>query len=242
MTHAASANWPSRSPWTTQISVLDADGNAASLTCSTGCGSGVVVPGTGVHLNNMLGETDLNVGLAQARAGHAADEHDGAVARARATGGRARRRLVGLGSHPLGDRAGGRRGARPRAAAAGGGRACARASRGRRPRLRGRHPGARSTRSRRPASRIVRWPGRNIYFGGAQVVARTPTGSRRPATRAAAARASSSAPEGRGGERTADHLRSRGDDRTRLFEHPCVRSTLQTLRLDPRPAVIGFRA
>ena len=41
--------------------MLDADGNAASLTCSTGCGSGVVVPGTGVHLNNMLGETDLNV-------------------------------------------------------------------------------------------------------------------------------------------------------------------------------------
>jgi gamma-glutamyltranspeptidase/glutathione hydrolase len=59
--HAASVNWPTQSPWTTQISVLDADGNAASLTCSTGCGSGVVVPGTGVHLNNMLGETDLAV-------------------------------------------------------------------------------------------------------------------------------------------------------------------------------------
>ena len=42
--HAASATWPSRSPWTTHISVLDAQGNAASLTCSTGCGSGVVVP------------------------------------------------------------------------------------------------------------------------------------------------------------------------------------------------------
>ena len=63
--HAASANWPSGSPWTTQISVLDADGNAASLTCSTGCGSGVVVPGTGVHLNNMLGETDLDVASLQ---------------------------------------------------------------------------------------------------------------------------------------------------------------------------------
>src|SRR5258707_9138187 len=47
---AASATWPTGSPWTTQISVLDADGNAAALTCSTGCGSGVVVPGTGVHL------------------------------------------------------------------------------------------------------------------------------------------------------------------------------------------------
>ena len=45
---------------TTHISVLDADGNAASLTASIGSGSGVVVPGTGVHLNNMLGEYDLN--------------------------------------------------------------------------------------------------------------------------------------------------------------------------------------
>jgi gamma-glutamyltranspeptidase/glutathione hydrolase len=45
---------------TTHISVLDGDGNAASVTCSNGTGSGVVVPGTGVHLNNMLGEEDLN--------------------------------------------------------------------------------------------------------------------------------------------------------------------------------------
>jgi gamma-glutamyltranspeptidase/glutathione hydrolase len=42
--------------------VVDAAGNAASLSASTGCGSGVIVPGTGVHMNNMLGETDLNVG------------------------------------------------------------------------------------------------------------------------------------------------------------------------------------
>jgi gamma-glutamyltranspeptidase / glutathione hydrolase len=45
---------------TTHISVVDARGNAASLTASTGAGSGVVVPGTGIHLNNMLGEYDLN--------------------------------------------------------------------------------------------------------------------------------------------------------------------------------------
>lgn len=44
---------------TTHISVVDAQGNAAALTVSTGAGSGVVVPGTGVHLNNMLGEFDL---------------------------------------------------------------------------------------------------------------------------------------------------------------------------------------
>jgi len=44
---------------TTHISVVDARGVAASLSCSLGSGSGVVVPGTGIHLNNMLGEADL---------------------------------------------------------------------------------------------------------------------------------------------------------------------------------------
>jgi gamma-glutamyltranspeptidase/glutathione hydrolase len=44
---------------TTHISVVDARGDAASLSCSLGSGSGVVVPGTGIHLNNMLGEEDL---------------------------------------------------------------------------------------------------------------------------------------------------------------------------------------
>ncbi len=45
---------------TTHISVLDGAGNCASVTCSNGSGSGVLVPGTGVILNNMLGEEDLN--------------------------------------------------------------------------------------------------------------------------------------------------------------------------------------
>ena len=45
---------------TTHISALDADGNSASVTCSNGVGSGLVIPGTGVHVNNMLGEEDLN--------------------------------------------------------------------------------------------------------------------------------------------------------------------------------------
>jgi gamma-glutamyltranspeptidase/glutathione hydrolase len=45
---------------TTHISVLDADGACATVTCSNGSCSGVVVPGTGMHLNNMLGEQDLN--------------------------------------------------------------------------------------------------------------------------------------------------------------------------------------
>lgn len=45
---------------TTHISALDANGNCASVTCSNGVGSGLIVPGTGVHVNNMLGEQDLN--------------------------------------------------------------------------------------------------------------------------------------------------------------------------------------
>jgi gamma-glutamyltranspeptidase/glutathione hydrolase len=45
---------------TTHLSVLDEAGNAAAVTCSNGTSSGVVVPGTGIHLNNMLGEEDLN--------------------------------------------------------------------------------------------------------------------------------------------------------------------------------------
>jgi gamma-glutamyltranspeptidase/glutathione hydrolase len=45
---------------TTHISVLDGEGWACSVTCSNGSASGEIVPGTGVHLNNMLGEQDLN--------------------------------------------------------------------------------------------------------------------------------------------------------------------------------------
>ncbi len=44
---------------TTHISAVDAHGNAASLSISTGAGSGVVVPGTGFALNNMLGEYNV---------------------------------------------------------------------------------------------------------------------------------------------------------------------------------------
>jgi gamma-glutamyltranspeptidase / glutathione hydrolase len=45
---------------TTHISVIDRDGLACSTTCTNGEGSGVVVPGTGIHLNNVMGEEDLN--------------------------------------------------------------------------------------------------------------------------------------------------------------------------------------
>jgi gamma-glutamyltranspeptidase / glutathione hydrolase len=54
---------------TTHISAVDARGNAAALTASTGSGSGVVAPGTGVHFNNMLGEFDLTPAGARRRPG-----------------------------------------------------------------------------------------------------------------------------------------------------------------------------
>ena len=43
---------------TTHISVLDDEGACATVTCSNVSCSGVVVPGTGMHLNNKLGEQE----------------------------------------------------------------------------------------------------------------------------------------------------------------------------------------
>jgi len=47
---------------TTHISVADSAGNLASLSVSNGEGCSYVLPGTGIMLNNMLGEEDLNPG------------------------------------------------------------------------------------------------------------------------------------------------------------------------------------
>jgi gamma-glutamyltranspeptidase / glutathione hydrolase len=44
---------------TTNVSVLDDQGNACALTTSLGLGSGDFVPGLDLHLNSMLGEADL---------------------------------------------------------------------------------------------------------------------------------------------------------------------------------------
>ena len=45
---------------TTHLNTIDAAGNVASLTVSNGEGCGHILPGTGIMLNNMLGEEDLN--------------------------------------------------------------------------------------------------------------------------------------------------------------------------------------
>jgi gamma-glutamyltranspeptidase/glutathione hydrolase len=49
-------------PGTTNVSVLDAQGNACVLTTSLGLGSGDFLPGLDLHLNSMLGEVDLITG------------------------------------------------------------------------------------------------------------------------------------------------------------------------------------
>ena len=45
---------------TTQVSIIDKAGNAASVTTTNGEGCGYLIPELGVMLNNMLGEEDLN--------------------------------------------------------------------------------------------------------------------------------------------------------------------------------------
>lgn len=45
---------------TTHISIVDGNGNVAAATTSNGEGCGHIVPGTGIMLNNMLGEEDIN--------------------------------------------------------------------------------------------------------------------------------------------------------------------------------------
>lgn len=48
------------SPETIHVSTIDSTGLACSITTSAGYGSGVTVPGTGLMLNNALGEPELN--------------------------------------------------------------------------------------------------------------------------------------------------------------------------------------
>lgn len=45
---------------TTHISVVDTAGGAAAVTLTNGEGCGHVIPGTGIQLNNFLGEADIN--------------------------------------------------------------------------------------------------------------------------------------------------------------------------------------
>ncbi len=48
------------SPSTAHVSAVDDDGNACAITMSSGYSAGMCIPGTGVLLNNCLGEVELN--------------------------------------------------------------------------------------------------------------------------------------------------------------------------------------
>jgi gamma-glutamyltranspeptidase/glutathione hydrolase len=52
--------WGRTSPSTAHVSAVDSDGTACAVTTSYGYGSGATVPGTGLWLNNCLGERELN--------------------------------------------------------------------------------------------------------------------------------------------------------------------------------------
>jgi gamma-glutamyltranspeptidase/glutathione hydrolase len=48
------------SPHTTHVSCVDAEGYVVAITATMGYGSGLVIPGTGIPVNNTLGEPELN--------------------------------------------------------------------------------------------------------------------------------------------------------------------------------------
>jgi gamma-glutamyltranspeptidase/glutathione hydrolase len=49
-----------RSSSTAHVSAVDSEGNACAVTMSSGYSAGITIPGTGVLLNNTLGEVELN--------------------------------------------------------------------------------------------------------------------------------------------------------------------------------------
>src|ERR1700722_7128764 len=121
---------------TTHIAVIDADGLACSTTSTNGEGSGVVGPGTGMHLNNVMGEQD------------GAPRRD---ARGRGRAGARQRRLQ---PHPLGAAADDHRHRRPWDGGRGSCRGAAGAFRGRDRVCRARH---RPERAGAPPGRRVLW-------------------------------------------------------------------------------------
>lgn len=171
---------------TTNLAVLDDDGNACVLTTSLGLGSGDFVPGLDLQLNSMLGEADLLVGslepgerMASMMVPSLALDENGVELAAGAAGGpRLRSALLQVVAGVLDE------GLDLQAAVD-------------RPRL---HPvgsivhleagfGPEAIRALESAGFDVReWPGRHHYFGGVSVVTRN--GSAGDPRRSGAARAS----------------------------------------------------
>jgi gamma-glutamyltranspeptidase/glutathione hydrolase len=160
---------------TTNVSVVDADGNACVITTTMGLGSSVWIPGYGVHLNSMLGEGELLIGpqVPGARMGSmmcplVVTDADGLVAAAGAAGAsRIRTALVhslvgtvveGL---PAAEAV-----ARPRTHPVG---PVLHAEPGLRPDV--------TDRLGRSGWQVHTWPDRDAYFGGASLVGRTGAGA-----------------------------------------------------------------
>ena len=147
------------------------------MTCSTGCGSGWFAGDTGVHMNNMLGESDLALATRVLRP---SDRITSMMSPTLVLGADGPIRLVvgSSGSARIRSAVTQVLDARPRRqhVAAGLRRGSAHPPGGRAARLRGRVRGRRARRPRGAGERVVRWPGRNLYFGGAQAVAAHPGG------------------------------------------------------------------
>jgi gamma-glutamyltranspeptidase / glutathione hydrolase len=162
---------PDRSGDTTNVTVVDRDGNACVFTTSLGLGSGDFLPGYDLHLNSMLGEADLLVDplvpgerMQSMMAPTLALDRDGLSLAVGAAGGtRLRTALLGVVAGILDE------GLRADEAVE-------------RPRF---HPAAEVVNAEpgvdthaldqleQEGRRIRRWPGRHHYFGGVSVVGRT---------------------------------------------------------------------
>ena len=159
---------------TTHISVVDGAGNAAAMTVSTGSGSGVYAPGTGIGLNNMLGEfhvaAPVPVGerLSSAMSPSLVTE-DGRTRLVVGSAGSLRLRgavmqvVVNVVGHGLGVE---EAISRPRVHLEGGELHCE-----------GGHDPAELDRLEAMGWELVRWRRHNLYFGGAAAVEVRPDGS-----------------------------------------------------------------
>jgi gamma-glutamyltranspeptidase/glutathione hydrolase len=156
---------------TTNLVTVDAEGNACVLTTSLGLGSGDWLPGLDLHLNSMLGETDLLVGplepggrMESMMAPSIAVDDAGLVLAIGAAGGtRLRTALVGVAAAVLDEGIDPQDAVdRPRAHAAAG--------------VVNVEPGVNEDALARLEStgrRVRRWPALHHYFGGVSAIGRT---------------------------------------------------------------------
>jgi gamma-glutamyltranspeptidase / glutathione hydrolase len=155
---------------TTNVSVVDRDGNACAFTSSLGLGSGDFIPGLDLHLNSMLGEADLVRGrlepgsrMQSMMAPLLAFDGDGLSLAGGAAGGtRLRTALLSVAAGILDEGL---------AAEAAVERARLHAA----PEVVNAEPGVDETalgELERRGLRVRRWPARHHYFGGVSVVSR----------------------------------------------------------------------